>query len=247
MREILWRRELLLQIELYTMSVLVLLFTPIIIATIFQLYAMFTTTGRRRILALLGFFIALFLVIPYSISTYGFLLFFSDAWFQVYGPIFWVLKGFSQLFLVLYSMVLAFPDFVNKHMWTISLPFIGFLAYVIATIFFLVAQLFQLHQTVFFIYNVIYILIIPLIATFFYLKLDRIRGTPRVPWILVITLGVIIWFIASATVFFVPQFLYHPLYFFPGVLVPNAMVGIGWWIILIGSLMDMRVGRQGSD
>ena len=83
---------------------------------------MFTNTGRRRILALLGFFIALFLVIPFAIATYGFLLFFSDAWSQVYMPIYWVTMGFSQLFLVLYSMVLAFPDFVNKHMWTISLP-----------------------------------------------------------------------------------------------------------------------------
>ena len=229
------------------MSVQVFLFIPILIALIFQLYAMFTNTGRRRILALLGFFIALFLVIPFAIATYGFLLFFSDAWSQVYMPIYWVTMGFSQLFLVLYSMVLAFPDFVNKHMWTISLPFIGFLAYVIATIFFLVAQLFQLHQTVFFIYNVIYILIIPLIATFFYLKLDRIRGTPRVPWILVITLGVILWFIAHAAWFFVPQFDYHPLYIFPGVLAPLAILGIGWWIILLGSFMDRRAGRQGAD
>jgi hypothetical protein len=190
---------------------------------------------------MLGFFITLFLVIPISLATYGILLFYDYlSWQLVYGPIYWMLIGISPLFLVYYSVVLAFPDFFKRYLWLIILPVIGFVALEIVVI---LALWTVLLYAVLIIYQTIYILIIPLIATYYYLQLDKIRGTPRVKWILVTVLGVVLWFIAMAIMYFFPQFMLVPSFPNPGVLVPLAIGGIGWWIILIGSFMDMRAGR----
>ena len=245
MGEILWRRELLLQLEIFHIPTAVLALIPVLFALVLQLLTMFTSSGRRRILAMLGFFITLFLVIPLSLATYGILLFFDYlSWQLVYGPIYWMVIGVSPLFLVYYSVVLAFPDLFKKYLWLIILPILGFVVLEIVAILALWTFLFY---TVMVVYNTIYILIIPLIATYYYLQLERIRGTPRVKWILIITLGVVLWFIALAIMYFFPQFGLVPSFPNPGILVPLVIGGIGWWNILLGSLMDRRAGRQGSN
>ena len=238
------RREVSLQLDTFQLSIVILALIPIFLATIFQLIIIFTSTGRKRILAILGFLIALFVLLPLSISAYYFLILeFYLIWNAIYGPISWILYGFSQLFLVYYLIILAFPDLFRNKKWTIILPIIGFAAYEVVAI---LVPLSQLTLTVFLIYNVIYVLIIPLITTYFYLRLDRIRGTPRVKWILVITLGVVIWFISYALMY-IPEYLYHPSFLPPGALLPLGVGGLGWWIILLGSFMDMRAGRQSTD
>jgi hypothetical protein len=212
---------------------------PVFLAMLLQLINTFTSTGRKRILSILGFLIALFTFLSSFLLVYGIgfqpILF----WYTVYAPIFWVLLGFSQFFLVYYAVILAFPDFFSKNKWTMILPIIGFVAYETAAI---LVPWSELHYNVFLIYNVIYMLIIPLIATYNYLRLDRIRGTPRVKWIIVITVGMVLWFIGYSVSSLVPEYR-----FLPGLIIPVVFVALAWWIILIGSVLDSRAGKQRTD
>lgn len=196
-----------------------------------QLINTITTTGRKRILSLLAFLIALFVLLPSAIFTYA-MYQLLILWQTFYYYIVWSLLGFSQVFLVYYVIILAFPDFFRRNWWAIILPIIGLIAYVPFT--FLSAPSIQIHFSGFLIYNVVYMLLIPLYATYHYLQLDRIQGTTRVKWILVTTLGLILWFIGLELMFY-PTFSWMP-----GLVIPIGITALAWWIIFIGSVFFTR-------
>ena len=85
---ILRRREVSLQLHPLHLSLLVITLIPVVLAMLYQVRTMFTSTGRKRILAILGFLIALFVVIPII-----FLIFAMyqplGSWEVLYGRIFW--------------------------------------------------------------------------------------------------------------------------------------------------------------
>jgi hypothetical protein len=209
---------------------------------LYQLITMFSSTGRKRTLAILGFLIAFFLVLTYTIGAFGI----NQPlyiWQTLYSYIYWGLLAVSPFFLVYYAIILAYPDFFSQHKWTIILPAIGLIVYEVINIFDITGI--TIYWS-FLIYIVIYLLLIPLIATYHYLRLDRIRGTPRVKWILTITLGVFLWFIAYAMNSVL--LIMHPtLLTPPGTEIMFAILALGWWMILIGSFLDSRVGRQRAD
>jgi hypothetical protein len=143
--------------------------------------------------------------------------------------------------------MLAFPDFFSNHKWVIILPVIGFIT-ILAVVLVDIPiggvdplNWSSIHYYGVLLYYTVYILIIPLFAAYHYLRLERIRGTPRVKWILLITLGAILWFIAG-TVTLIPPFTVMP-----AAMVPVAILGLAWWIILIGSVLDSRAGRPSTD
>jgi hypothetical protein len=214
---------------------------------LYQLINTFTRTGRKRILAILGFLIALFLVLPLSIFLYGWGFQPYLFWVTVYGPIFYVLLAVSPFFLVYYVIMVSFPDFFSKNKWAIILPVIGFITILAVTLVDIplgitnILNWSPIHYYGVLLYYTVYILIIPLFAAYHYLRLERIRGTPRVKWILVITLGTVLWFIAG-TVGLIPPFTSMP-----GAMVPAAILGLAWWIIFIGSVLDSRAGRPSTD
>ncbi|MFX0078516.1 MAG: hypothetical protein ACFE8O_04695 [Candidatus Hermodarchaeota archaeon] len=236
------RREVALQLDILQLSLLVIILIPIVLAMLYQLIIMFTSTGRKRTLAILGFLIAFFLMLTHTIFVFAMYqpLY---SWQTLYYYILWGLFAVSQFFLVYYVTILAFPDFFNQHKWTIILPAIGLIAYEIIVIFRIPGG--SVYWS-FLIYNVIYLLIIPLISTYHYLRLDRIRGTPRVKWILTITLGVFLWFISYAMMS-VLLIMYPTILIPPGSEIVFAILALAWWIILIVSFMDSRVGRQSTD
>ncbi len=232
------RREVALQLDIFQLSLLVLFLIPIVLAMLYQLITLFTSTGRKRTLAILGFLIALFLMLTYTIFAFAMYQPLS-LWTSLYYYIFWGLWAVGQFFLVYYVIILAFPDFFSQRKWTIILPAIGLIVYEIMTILRIP------EGTVywsFLIYNVIYLLIIPLISTYNYLRLDRVRGTPRVKWIFTITLGVVLWFIAYAMTS-VLLIMYPTILIPPGTEIAFTILALAWWIILIGSFMDSRVER----
>jgi hypothetical protein len=235
-----------LQLNIFEISILLLTVIPIFLAMLLQLINTFTSTGRKRILSFLGFLIAFFLFLSAIIFAYS-LHFQPLLWFTLYGPIFWILNGVSPFILVYYVIILAFPDFFNNRKWALILPVIGFIGYLAVAL----NNLFlngpapvywsPIHYYGFLLYIIVYMLIIPLFAAYQYLQLDRIRGTPRVKWILVITLGTILWFTSYALM------LYPPFSFTPALWTPVAIVGLAWWVILIGSVFDSKAAPQRKD
>ncbi len=89
---------------------------------------------------------------------------------------------------------------------------------------------------------ILYMVLIPLYATYVYTRQDRIRGSPQVMWIWVVLIGLLFWFFGEA-VLGLSQMLQWPGWnsFFSETAV--AIVGshtIGWYLILIGFFFQRR-------
>ncbi len=162
------------------------------------------------------------------------------------------MKGFYVLLIVLYAIILAFPDFFNERKWIVILPLIGFIAYVglMVSAF---AISFPLYGTAWLatalVLVILYMILIPLYAVFQYTRQDRMRGSPRVIWIWVFMLGTLLWAIGLTMLF--GGWLYglpgFTEFFSAEATMLVSALAIGWYLILISYFFQGRILRAAKS
>ncbi|MFX0106697.1 MAG: hypothetical protein ACFE7R_00255 [Candidatus Hodarchaeota archaeon] len=218
-----------------------------------MLFGIIRGSGRSRTLALLGFLGFLSAAIGWVVVGFVRTGVINLADWALWGRyIDFGTRGIWLFLLAAYAIILGFPDFLRERKWAIIVVLIGPIIYEI-----LMYGTFSISSDIYetawlvtgLILAIMYMLVIPLFATLRYVKQDGIRGTPQVKWIWVVLLGVLIWFFGEL-VLGASQLLQLPGWnsFFGeiGLMIVSAHV-FGWWIILVGYILQMRAIQSGSS
>ncbi|MFX1299787.1 MAG: hypothetical protein ACFFAL_03385 [Promethearchaeota archaeon] len=233
-----------MQFELMVNSIGLLGLIPVFLLIILTLWAVFTSSGRGRILSLLGFLIFLTVAGAQLTVQLTRLLILPMFFWSIWGTyIDFGFKGAYIFLIVVYAIILAFPDFFNARKWIVIFPLIGFIAYEILMYYALTWPFFYFGNT-WLIYTIVYVLlfmiVIPLYGTFQYTRQDRIRGSPKAKWMWLITLGNLLW--AGALIaLFGGWYLGLDLSFFSSLSATVvSLLTISWYLILIGYFFQLR-------
>ncbi len=239
-----------LQFELFVHSLGLLGLIPVVLMIVLALWGVLTSSGRQRTLLLLGFLIFLSVLIGQvvvQLTRLGILPYSAWSLWGQYVDLGMI--GFYMLLIVIYAIILAFPAFFNERKWIIIFPLIGFIVYE-ALMYSANAISFILYGNAWFatglILAILFMIVIPLYATFQYTRQDRIRGSPNVLWIWLFMLGTLIWAIAISLLFGGWLFMlpgYDSFFSSLGLTMVSALT-IGWYLILIGFFFQLRVKKS---
>jgi hypothetical protein len=217
---------------------------PVFLLIILTLWATVTSTGRTRTLALLGFLIFLSVVIGQMAVQLTRLLIAPPGFWGTWGMyIDFGTMGIYMFLIVLYALILAFSNFINERKWIIILPLIGLFAFLILmynalTIsFVLYGDAFLLTGLVL---ALVYMIVIPLYATFQYTRQEKIRGSPIVIWMWIVMLGTLLWASGLAGLFGGWYFGLDVSFFSALSLTIVSLFTIGWYLILVGYIFQRR-------
>ncbi|MFW9966674.1 MAG: hypothetical protein ACFFEA_05915 [Candidatus Thorarchaeota archaeon] len=242
-----------MQFEIIVNSMGILAMIPAFLLMLLMLYGVFTDTGRNRTLALLGF-------VAFLCAAVGFLTV-SLTRVNILTGLDWAnwgrylnfgLRGIWLFLLVMYMMVLAFPDFLSARKWLVIVAIIGPIIYEI-----LMFSTFSISSTTYgqawlltgLVLSILYMALIPLYATLRYTQLDRFRGSSQVKWVWLVLIGLLFWFIGEL-VLGLSQLLELPGWnsFFSGIgLMIVSAITIGWWLILLGYVFFGRTSQSGTS
>jgi hypothetical protein len=239
-----------MQFELFVHSLGLLGLIPVVLMVILGLWGVFTSSGRQRTLLLLGFliFLSVFLAqLVVQLTRLGFLPY--SAW-SLWGQyVDFGMIGFYMFLIVLYAIILAFPTFFNERKWIIIVPLIGLIVYE-ALMYSANAISFALYGAAWLwtglVLAILFMIVIPLYATFQYTRQDRIRGSPQVIWIWVFMLGALIWAIATSLLFggWLFQLPGYDSFFSSLAMTMVSSLTIGWYLILVGFIFQRRVKKS---
>jgi hypothetical protein len=236
-----------MQFEMYVNNIGLLSLVPVVLLIILTLWGVFTSSGRRRTLSLLGFLMFLSVLASQLVLNLTRLNILSSIDWALWGVyVDFGMMGFYMFLILLYAIIFAFPDFFNARKWIFILPLIGAIIYWGLMVGALAFS--SLYETAWLatglVLVILYMILIPLYATFQYTRQDRNRGSPKVIWTWVILLGGIIWAIGLAY-FFGGWLLMLPGYasfFSQFALTIVSLFTTGWFLILIGFIFQRRAG-----
>jgi hypothetical protein len=233
-----------MQFELMVNSIGLVSLIPVFLLIILTLWGVLTSSGRGRILSLLGFLIFLSVAGAQLVVQLTRLLILPMFFWSIWGTyIDFGLKGFYIFLIVIVAIILAFPDFFSARKWIVIFPLIGLIAYEIL-MYNALAISFLLYGNAWLITAlalvVLFMIVIPLYGTFQYTRQDRIRGSPKVKWMWLITLGNLLWAGALITLFG-GWYLGLDLTFFSSLSATIvSLLAISWYLILIGYFFQLR-------
>ncbi|MHA2428203.1 MAG: hypothetical protein ACXADB_09290 [Candidatus Hermodarchaeia archaeon] len=233
-----------MQFELLVNSTGLLGLIPVFIMVILTLWGVFTRTGRQRILSLLGFLTFVCVAgaqLFIQLTRLGFIYLFIWTNLGVYVD--FGLKGAYIFLIVIYAIILAFPDFFNARKWIVIVPLIGLIVYEIL-MYYALAVSFVLYGSAWLVTAlalvVLFMIVIPLYGTFQYTRQDRIRGSPKVKWMWIVTLGGLVW-AGALMALFGGWYLGLDLSFFSSLSATLvSLLTIGWYMILVGYFFQLR-------
>jgi hypothetical protein len=161
-------------------------------------------------------------------------------------------RGIWLFLLVVYVIILAFPDFFSERKWAVIVVLIGPIVYEI-----LLYADFAISGATYgparlateLVLVVLYMAVIPLYATYQYTRQDRISGSSRVMWIWLVFLGLLVWFFGEF-ILGASQLWQLPGYasFFSEIgLAVVSTHTIGWWIILVSYIFQRRAIQSGTS
>jgi len=233
-----------MQFELLVQSLTLLQMIPVILVMLLMLWGVFAGTGRSRNLSLLAFLIAL----SYAIVLLSFAAVKLD-WITGTDWVNWgtyVAGGMTGVYLallIIYVTIWAFPNFFSERKWAIIVALIGPIVYellLFSTTPWTAYGLGLAWRATALILGVLYMIVIPLYATFHYTRQDRIRGSPLVKWTWVVLIGLLFWSFGEATII-IAQIMELSGWFWTEVgLAQVSMQTIGWYLILVGFVFQRR-------
>lgn len=235
-----------MQFELLVNSFGLVSLIPVFLLIILMLWGVFTSSGRGRMLSLLGVLIFLFVAVAQLTVQLRRLSILTTLDWNIWGVyVDFGFKGAYIFLIVVYAIILAFPDFFNARKWIVIFPLIGFIAYEILMYNALTLP-FIFYGNTWLIYTIIYVtlfmIVIPLYGTFQYTRQDRFRGSPKVKWMWIVTLGGVFWAGALMTLFG-GWYMGLDVSFFSSLSVTIvSLFAVGWYLILVGYFFQLRTG-----
>jgi hypothetical protein len=237
------------QFELLVNSMGILGMIPIFLLVLLMLWGFMGGSGRTRTLSLLAFLGYLFVAIGWLVVTMERMNMPLMEW-PLARYIDFGARGFWLFLLAVYSFIWALPDLINERKWLVIVLIILPIVYEILMIgaFSIAPALYHdawLATEV--VLVTIYMALIPLYATIRYVGQDRIKGSPRIMWIWLTLIGVLVWFLGEFLLG-ISQLLSMPgwdsFYSSIGLAIVSAHA-IGWWIILLGNFFQRRALQAG--
>ena len=164
---------------------------PVVLLLVLTLWGVFTSSGRRRTLSFLGFLMFLsVLASQLTLNLARLNILSALAWAQWGLYVDFGMMGFYMFLILLYAIIFAFPEFFNARKWIFIVPLIGSIIYwglMVGT--FAVTSLYETAWLATgLVLVILYMILIPLYATFQYTRQDRNRGSPKIIWTWVILL-----------------------------------------------------------
>ncbi|MHA2428761.1 MAG: hypothetical protein ACXADB_12130 [Candidatus Hermodarchaeia archaeon] len=119
-----------MQFEMFVNNIGLLSLVPVVLLIVLTLWGVFTSSGRRRTLSLLGFlmFVSV-LAAQLSVQLMRLNIIPLSAWLQWGRYVDFGMKGFFMFLILLYAIIFAFPDFFNERKWIFIVPLIGTIVY----------------------------------------------------------------------------------------------------------------------
>ncbi len=240
----------LLQFEMFVHSLGLLGLIPVVLMIVLALWGVLTSSGRQRTLLLLGFLIFLSVLIGQTVvqlTRLGILPYSAWALWGLYVD--FGMIGFYMFLIVIYAIILAFPAFFNERKWIIIFPLIGFIVYE-ALMYSANAISYALYGNAWLatglILAILFMILIPLFATFQYTRQERVGGASQVLWIWLFMLGTLIWAIAISLLFggFLFMLPGYDSFFSSLALTMVSSLTIGWYLILVGFILQRRVKKS---
>jgi len=172
-----------MQFELMVNSIGLVSLIPVFLLIILTLWGVFTSSGRGRMLSLLGFLIFLSVAGAQLVVQLTRLLILPLFYWSFWGTyIDFGLKGVYIFLIVIYAIILAFPDFFSARKWIVIFPLIGFIAYEIL-MYNALAISFLLYGNAWLITTlvlvVLFMMVIPLYGTFQYTRQTESVDLPK--------------------------------------------------------------------
>lgn len=235
-----------MQFELFVNNLGLLSLVPVVLMIILTVWGLMTSSGRQRVLALLGFLIFVSVLVAQVVVQLTRLNILPISAWTLWGEyVDFGMKGFYMFLILLYAFILAFPDFFNERKWIIILPLIGVIVYwglmigalAISAIVYETAWLATGLVLV-----ILYMILLPLYATIHYSREDRNRGSPKLIGTWIITLGGLIWAIGVTLLFSSMLFMLpgYDSFFSQLALTIVSLLTSSWYLILIGFLLQRR-------
>lgn len=157
------------------------------------------------------------------------------------------MRGVIYFLLVIFVTIWAVPDFFSERKWAVIVALIGPIVFEILMFSYFVIS--NIYTPAFWftmlVVSLLYMVVIPLLATIQRTRKDDVRGSALVIWFWVILLGLLLWFFGDACLD-VEQFLQLPGYSSAtdelSVLIVSGHT-IGWYLILIGFIFQQRASK----
>lgn len=233
-----------MQFEVIVNSMGLLNLIPVFLLLIITLWGAFTSSGRDRILPLLGFLIVLSFAVGQLVVQLTRLLILPLSYWSYWGMyVDFGLMGIYMFLIVLYALIGTFPDFFNARKWIVIVPLIGLIVYEIL-MYNALAVSFILYGTAWLATALtlvlLFMIVFPLYATFRGTQQDSIRGTPRVKWNWINTLGVLLWAFGLLALFG-GWLLGLDVSFFSSLSTTTvSLFTIGWYLMLVSYVFLIR-------
>ncbi|MFW9794689.1 MAG: hypothetical protein ACFFEE_10330 [Candidatus Thorarchaeota archaeon] len=234
-----------MQYQLLVESLGLLSLLLLFLLLLLMLWGIIRGTGRSRNLSLMGFLISLFVIIGWivvSLSRQGIIT--GMDWIEWGRYVDFGVRGLWLFLIFMYMALWAFPDHISEKKWILIVALILPLIYEILMFvaFAYYPDFIEMWLALEVITVVIYMAIVPLYATFRYTKQENVRGTPRVLWIWVTFLGVLLWFIGEfvlgiSMLFQLPG--YDSYFSDLGAIIMSTHT-LGWLVMLLGFVFQRR-------
>ncbi|MFW9891169.1 MAG: hypothetical protein ACFFFO_03145 [Candidatus Thorarchaeota archaeon] len=218
----------------------------LILLLILMIWGIIVGTGRSRNLSIVGFLVSLFVIVGWIVTTItrmGIIPIID--WIRWGRHVEFGMRGLWLFMIFVYMFIWAFPDLLSERKWilvaALILPLIYELMMFIA--FSSVPSVFiETFLALEVITVVIYLGIIPLYAAFRYTRQERVQGTPRVPWIWLTEIGVLIWFVGEfilgiGMLFQLPG---YDSFISDLSVVTISTHAIGWLVMFLGFIFQRR-------
>lgn len=216
----------------------------LILLLILMLWGTISGTGRSRNLSLLGFLISFFVIVGWIVTTFSRLGITSFLdWVNWGRYVDFGVRGLWLFLIFIYMFMWAFQDVLSEKKWILLIALILPLVYeIVMLIAFGNSAFIDMWLALEVVYVVIYLGLIPFYATFSYTRQERVRGTPRVIWIWVTLIGVLLWFIGEfilgiGMLFQLPGYDSWISDLFVIIIIAHAL---GWLVMLLGFIFQRR-------
>ncbi|MHA2002762.1 MAG: hypothetical protein ACW960_01540 [Candidatus Thorarchaeota archaeon] len=241
-----------MQLELLANSIALLEIIPVILVMLLTLWGVFKSTGRSRILSLLALLISLLFATTWlSITLFKFGLITATDWANWAVYVDFGLRGIYYFLILVYVTIWAFPDFFSVRKWAVIVALIGPILFEV--LMYLNFGVSNIYAPAFWftmlILTLLYMAVIPLIATIRRTQQDDLRGSPQVKWIWLVFVGLLFWFFGEALIA-IGQSLHLPGYASLSselAIMTISAHAIGWYLIMVGFVFQGRTSQSSTS
>jgi hypothetical protein len=161
------------------------------------------------------------------------------------------MRGPIYFLLVIFVTIWAVPDFFSERKWAVIIALLGPIVYELLMFsYFAISNIYApAFWFTMLVVSLLYMAVIPLMATIQRTRKDDVRGSARVIWFWVVLIGILLWFFGDA-ILAAEQFLQLPGYANVNdelSLLLNSAHASGWYLILIGFIFQQRASKADTS